>query len=319
MEEIHLIAKGYFEPDHIENFISKVQSLFVDEPPIDCILQVSTDQGYELEAGFFTNTKIVDVTLSNGKVYSYAYPISKIQEVALSDAGSKWILTIVGEKKFDYNVVKPTANTALSEYERSLKTHLSARRHERTEVQTIQPNHVAVLVPSVRKAADYLTQFDFQIANEEVWDGEGTREIYIERDKGNSLLLMEPIKPGAYQRALEKRGPGLHHLAIDVLNLETYILSLAGSGWLLHPMSVKTMKQSQTAYLARPGFPALIEVQERKELKNCQLFVEEVLTPLDAALVGLVKHIGLEGVVKNSSGPTRLSVGGQAISLEALL
>ena len=77
-----------------------------------------------------------------------------------------------------------------------------------TGQQTL-PSHVAILVPSVRKAAD--------------------------------------------------------HLAIDVLNLESYIESLAGSGWLLHPISIKTMKQSQTVYLARPGFPGLIEVQERKE------------------------------------------------------
>ena len=59
------------------------------------------------------------------------------------------------------------------------------------------PSHVAILVPSVRKAADYLSQFNFQIGKEEVWDGEGTKEIYVERDKSNSLLLMEPIKPGA--------------------------------------------------------------------------------------------------------------------------
>jgi hypothetical protein len=67
----------------------------------------------------------------------------------------------------------------------------------------IQPSHVAILVPSVRKAADYLRQFDFRIGKEESWDGEGTREIYVEKDKANSLLLMEPIKPGAYQRAIE--------------------------------------------------------------------------------------------------------------------
>lgn len=183
----------------------------------------------------------------------------------------------------------------------------------------ILPSHVAILVPSVRKAADQLRQFDFQIGKEEVWDGEGTREIYVERDKGNSLLLMEPIRSGAYQRALEKRGPGLHHLAIDVLNLESYIDSLAGSGWLLHPMSVKTMKQSQTAYLARPGFPALIEVQERKELNNRQLFVDQVFVSVDPSLVKLVDHVGLDGVVKVSSGPTRLSLGGQMLSLEVLL
>lgn len=183
----------------------------------------------------------------------------------------------------------------------------------------IRPSHVAILVPSVRKAADYLRQFDLQIGKEEDWDGEGTKEIYIEKDKANSLLLMEPIKPGAYQRALAKRGPGLHHLAIDVLNLENYIESLAGSGWLLHPMSIKTMKQSQTAYLARPGFPAIIEAQERKELTDLQIFVKEISMPMDPALLSLVKHIGLEGIVKHSPEKATLSFGSQTIYLEDLL
>jgi hypothetical protein len=61
----------------------------------------------------------------------------------------------------------------------------------------IQPSHVAILVPSVRKAADHLKQFGLDIGKEEIWDGEGTKEIYVERNKGNSLLLMEPIKNGS--------------------------------------------------------------------------------------------------------------------------
>lgn len=183
----------------------------------------------------------------------------------------------------------------------------------------IVPSHVAVLVPSVRKAADYLRQFDFQIGKEEDWDGEGTREIYVEKDKANSLLLMEPIKPGAYQRALEKRGPSLHHLAIDVLNLESYIESLAGSGWLLHPISIKTMKQSQTAYLARPGFPGLIEVQERKKLNDRPLFVDKVSIPLESKQEGLIKHIGLEHIVKPSVGEIEFSFGGSTINMKDLL
>jgi hypothetical protein len=44
----------------------------------------------------------------------------------------------------------------------------------------IQPSHVAILVPSVRKAVDHLNQFGFEIGNEEIWDGEGTKEIYID-------------------------------------------------------------------------------------------------------------------------------------------
>ncbi|MDD4976749.1 MAG: VOC family protein [Bacteriovorax sp.] len=128
----------------------------------------------------------------------------------------------------------------------------------------IQLSHVALLVPSVRKAADYLRKFDFQIGKEEEFEGEGTREIYVEGHKPNSLLLMEPLAKGPYHRALHKRGPGVHHIAIDVLNLELYLESIASSGWLLHPMSIKTIKEAHTAYLARPGFPALIEVHGRK-------------------------------------------------------
>ena len=40
----------------------------------------------------------------------------------------------------------------------------------------VQLSHVALLLPSVRKAADVLRKFDFQIGKEEEWDGEGTRE-----------------------------------------------------------------------------------------------------------------------------------------------
>lgn len=183
----------------------------------------------------------------------------------------------------------------------------------------IQPSHVAVLVPSVSKAAAHLAKFDFQIGKEEVWDGEGTKEIYVEGSKANSLLLMEPIKAGAYQRALEKRGPGLHHLAIDVINLESFLDSLAGSGWLLHPLSVKTMQQSQTAYLARPGFPSLIEVQSRKEISERPMFVKKVSLPFDPTLVRLTKSIGLQEIIELSDGQTKLTMDSHVISLEELL
>ena len=186
----------------------------------------------------------------------------------------------------------------------------------------IQPNHVAVLVPSVRKAADYLRQYGFHIGPEEEWEGEGTCEIYVEREKANSLLLMQPIKAGAYQRALEKRGPGLHHLAIDVLDLEGCLTSLTGSGWLLHPVSIQTMKKTRTAYLARPGFPALIEVQERKELQNKKkLFVEQIKMPIvDKTLSRLIGHIGLSHIiVQHTKDEFLLTLDRKLVTMKELL
>lgn len=178
-----------------------------------------------------------------------------------------------------------------------------------------QPSHVAILVRSVRRAAEYLKGFGFEIGDEEDWDGEGTREIYVARDKENSLLLMEPVKSGAYQRALNKRGPGLHHLAIDVPDLDSYLQSIAGSGWLLHPISVKTIKKNQTAYLARPGFPALIEVQEQKKLSHGALFVDKVMLPVGGEFANLVKQLGLSEIVHLSSDEPKLSLAGQIVPL----
>lgn len=172
----------------------------------------------------------------------------------------------------------------------------------------IQLGHVALLVPSVRKAADNLRKLDFQIGIEEEFEGEGTREVYIEGNRPNSLLLMEPLKDGPYKRALQKRGPGIHHIAIDVLNLELYLGSIASSGWLLHPMSIKTIKEAHTAYLARPGFPTLIEVHEQIKLeqKSQPLFVNQIKFSFDSKLLRLLPPIGCSKLISQTENEITL-------------
>lgn len=161
-----------------------------------------------------------------------------------------------------------------------------------------RPSHVALLVPSVRRTADFLKRFDFQIGPEGEFEGEGTREIYIEGDKSNSLLLMEPIGPGPYQRALDKRGPGVHHLAVDVDNVEGFLHHISGSGWLLHPSSVQTLKRNQTAYLARPGFPALIEVHQQVAGAERERFISAMAMHLQGDWYRLVDAVGLGQIIQ---------------------
>lgn len=117
---------------------------------------------------------------------------------------------------------------------------------------------------------------------------------------------------------MEKRGPGIHHLAIDVLDLDGFLNAISGSGWLLHLNSLKTMKDYRTAYLARPGFPALIEVQEKKELMDGPLFVDGVSLKFDAGLAGLVSSTGLDQIVKPTRGNPFLSIQGKKIDLDKL-
>jgi hypothetical protein len=163
----------------------------------------------------------------------------------------------------------------------------------------IVPSHVAILVPSVEKAAKYLQKYDFLIGS--VDEFEGTREIYVQFGQGNPLLLMEPKGNGSYRRALDKRGPGLHHLAIDVLDLNAYLKSIKGSGWLLHLNSIDSIKDYKTAYLARPGFPGLIEVHEKESLSDSPLFVQKIVIPLEEKHKQLLQAVGLEKIVTHST------------------
>lgn len=182
----------------------------------------------------------------------------------------------------------------------------------------IVPSHVAILVPSVRRAADFLQQFNFHIGTEKKFDTEGTKEIYIEAEQGNSLLLMESIKPGPYQRALEKRGPGLHHIAVDILNLEEFIQDISGSGWLLHPSSINSIKHHRTAYLARPGFPGLIEVQEKEMLHSKPLFVNRINLNHSSQHNKLVQAVGLTDILSFTLEESSITLNSEQISLKDL-
>ena len=157
-----------------------------------------------------------------------------------------------------------------------------------------QLSHVAFLVASVEKTVAVTQSLGFLNGPAEHWEGEGTLEIYVGApEKTARLLLMEAAHEGAYRRAFQKRGPGLHHLAIDVVDLESYIEALSSSGWLLHPRSLKTMKATQTAYLARPGVPTLIEVQGREALSSSEPFITRVELPFRADDQKLLSSLGV--------------------------
>ncbi len=123
-------------------------------------------------------------------------------------------------------------------------------------------DHVAIMVASIEEFAEKLPA---ELIRQEIeeFESEGTREQYVMPEKQylGSLLLMQPTGKGPYQRAMEKRGPGLHHICIKVKKLAEYLTSIAQSGFLIHPHSIESMKRG-TAYLCRPGIGFLIEVEE---------------------------------------------------------
>jgi catechol 2,3-dioxygenase-like lactoylglutathione lyase family enzyme len=113
-------------------------------------------------------------------------------------------------------------------------------------------DHVALLVRSVERAAEALKRLGVgSIGAKDAFPGEGTAEIYVgDPERGARLLLMEAIGPGPYRRALAKRGPGLHHLALVAGDVQAAVARGTAAGWVLK-------KPGAVSWLARPGAPLL--------------------------------------------------------------
>ncbi len=143
-------------------------------------------------------------------------------------------------------------------------------------------NHVAILVKNIDSVIEKNIFSSETLGKIEEFPSEGTRELYIGKDgQMGRLLLMEAIGNGPYKTALGKRGTGLHHIALDVLNIDDYVGHLVGSGWLLHPKSLEFYNSHKQIYLCRPNVPVLIEVQERKELSDKANYIDELEFPFD--------------------------------------
>lgn len=177
-------------------------------------------------------------------------------------------------------------------------------------------NHVAILVESIEAALEAQPFTTDLLGEIEEFPSEGTRELYVGNDNQiGRLLLMQAIGDGPYQNALNKRGPGLHHIALDVLNIDEFVTNLSGSGWLLHPKSIEFYKSHKQIYLSRPTVPVLMEIQERKRLIDNESFIEELEFPFEKGR--LLESLCCERL--NMSNEIKMKISGREIRIKDLL
>lgn len=161
-------------------------------------------------------------------------------------------------------------------------------------------NHIAILVESIESTLAEKSFSNELLGPIEEFPSEGTRELYV--GHGNQmgrLLFMQAIGDGPYKSALEKRGPGLHHIAIDVEDIDLFVDQLAGSGWCLHPKSLKFYKESKMIFLCRSGTPILIEINERKLFKEDSFYIEHIEFPFSN--IKLLESLGCSQLSRGDS------------------
>ncbi|NIR44058.1 MAG: methylmalonyl-CoA epimerase [Gemmatimonadetes bacterium] len=91
--------------------------------------------------------------------------------------------------------------------------------------------HVAIAVPDLEAAVQvYSTILGRAVAGREHVESEGVRVAFFELD-GPRLELLEPTGPDTpIGRFLERRGPGLHHIALEVPDIEGAIERCRAAG-----------------------------------------------------------------------------------------
>lgn len=170
-------------------------------------------------------------------------------------------------------------------------------------------DHVAILVANLEQFLATLPT-GTPLGKIETYPASGTKECYVGNPDthGALLLAMEAIGPGPYQRALHKRGPGLHHIAVVTHDLDAYGGEVAATAVLLHPASLHTLKHGGL-WLCRPGMPFLIEVVQvpaAEYTPGASRFITGVELAMDTTADGIARALLPDFVTRKIAGPTRL-------------
>ena len=92
-------------------------------------------------------------------------------------------------------------------------------------------DHIAIAVNNLESAAkEYLQALDVDNVEFETIESEGVKVAIIHLDNGR-IELMEPTNDSSpIKKFLEKRGEGLHHVALETDNIEGEVERMQGCG-----------------------------------------------------------------------------------------
>ena len=127
-------------------------------------------------------------------------------------------------------------------------------------------DHVGVVVRNIEEALYAFSGILGFAATESIEDPKREfRSVAIAGD-GVSIELLEPLNPGgAMAKFLEQRGGGLHHLAIEVDDIDAAMETCGKNGASLLSPEAVVVGNRRTAFIhPRSAAGVLIELVERK-------------------------------------------------------
>ena len=112
-------------------------------------------------------------------------------------------------------------------------------------------DHIGVAVEDLEGAISlYEERFEMKLAHRETVDSQGVEAVLLDVGEGH-VELLRPLGPDtAVGKFLDKRGPGLHHVAYAVADIDAALASLSDAGVeLIDPEARVGIRGSRVAFL----------------------------------------------------------------------
>ena len=112
-------------------------------------------------------------------------------------------------------------------------------------------DHVGVAVPDLDEALDlYETAYGMTVAHRETVTEQGVEAILLDVGENHVELLRPLSEDTPVGKFLAKRGPGLHHIAYQVTDIDATLRTLADQGLRLIDAEPRTgIRNSRVAFL----------------------------------------------------------------------
>ena len=128
-------------------------------------------------------------------------------------------------------------------------------------------DHLSIVVPDVDEALRfYVETIGLEVVKVEESELHGVKAAFL-RAGDVMVEIIEPLGPGPIRDFLEKRGPGFHHVAFEVADLEPALDEVERAGYRVTDRRPKPgIEGGRISFLHPKGtFGAMIELCDKKE------------------------------------------------------
>jgi len=128
-------------------------------------------------------------------------------------------------------------------------------------------NHIGIAVNSIEDAMKLYTEvLGLEVKGIEIVEEQKAKTVIIPVGDTKIELIESTSPDGAIAKHIEKRGEGLHHIALEVSDIQSALEALKEKGVLLVDEQPRTgVENSKIAFLHPKGTKALIEIVEPRE------------------------------------------------------